>query len=126
MKKFLSMAAMLLLVGFMVSCGPATPSDIAADSIEYIKAGDYESYVNTFDMTVEKKQQYREMCEKKVTKGLQEKNGVADYKIVSETISEDGTKATVEALITYGNGESETTKFKFVKDGEVWKQVMAK
>ena len=126
MKKFVSMAAMLLLVGIMVSCGPATPSDIAVDSVKYIMVGDYESYVNTFDMTVEEKQQYREMCEKKVTKGLQEKNGVADYKIVSETISEDGTKATVEALITYGNGESETTKFKFVKAGEEWKQVMAK
>ena len=126
MKKFLSMAAMLLFVGFMVSCGPATPSDIAADSIEYIKAGDYESYVNTFDMSVEEKQQYREMCEKKVSKGLEQKGGITSYKVVSETISEDGTEATVEMLITYGNGESETTKFKFVKDGEVWKQVMAK
>lgn len=126
MKKFLSMAAMLLFVGFMVSCGPATPSDIAADSIEYIKAGDYESYVNTFDMSVEEKQQYREMCEKKVSKGLEQKGGITSYKVVSETISEDGTQATVEVLITYGDAESEISKFKFVKDGEVWKQVMAK
>ena len=126
MKKFLSMAAMLLFVGFVVSCGPATPSDIAADSIEYIKAGDYESYVNTFDMTVEEKQQYREMCEKKVSKGLEKKGGVTGYKVVNETISEDGTEATVEMLITYGNADSEISKFKFVKDGEEWKQVMAK
>lgn len=126
MKKFASMAVALLLVCFMVSCGPATPSDIAADSIEYIQAGDYESYVNTFDMSAEDKAQYREMFEKKATESLEESGGIQSYEIVSETISEDGTEATVEAVITYGNGETDNASFKFRKVGEEWKQVVNK
>lgn len=126
MKKIASMAVMLLLVCLVASCVPATPSRITAQSIEYIKAGDYESYINTFDMNSEEKAQYRDLFEKKGVKSIEEKGGILDYEIVSETITENGTKATVEALVTYGGGDKETSKFYFVKVGEEWKQVLNK
>lgn len=122
---FIIVAAMFVSC-FMVSCKQATPSTITADCIEYIKDGNYEAYVNTFNMNDEEKAQLKEMFEQKGKETIEKMEGVASYEIVEEKISEDGTKATVKAAITYGNGQTQDSKFHFVKVDDEWKQVMNK
>ena len=127
MKRFALMIIATVFAAFsFVGCKEATPSTITADCIEYIKAGDYEAYVNTFNMNEEEKAQLKEMFEKKGKETIDKMDGVASYEITEETISEDGMKATVKANITYGNGKSQESKFHFVKVEDQWKQEMKK
>ena len=127
MKRFALMIIATVFAAFsFVGCKEATPSTITADCIEYIKAGDYEAYVNTFNMNEEEKAQLKEMFEKKGNETIDKMEGVASYEITEETISEDGMKATVKANITYGNGKSQESKFHFVKVEDQWKQEMKK
>lgn len=127
MKRFALMIIATVFAAFsFVGCKEATPSTITADCIEYIKAGDYEAYVNTFNMNEEEKAQLKEMFEKKGKETIDKMEGVASYEITEETISEDGMKATVKANITYGNGKSQESKFHFVKVEDQWKQEMKK
>lgn len=127
MKRFALMIIATVFAAFsFVGCKEATPSTITADCIEYIKAGDYEAYVNTFNMNDEEKAQLQEMFEKKGKETIDKMEGVASYEITEETISEDGMKATVKANITYGNGKSQESKFHFVKVEDQWKQEMKK
>lgn len=127
MKRFAFILVAAMFVSFfMVSCKQATPSTITADCIEYIKDGNYEAYVNTFNMNDEEKAQLKEMFEQKGKETIEKMEGVASYEIVEEKISEDGTKATVKAAITYGNGQTQDSKFHFVKVDDEWKQEMNK
>lgn len=121
-------SALFIAVAIFTSCGqPATPSSITADCIEYVKAGDYEAYVNTYNATDEEKAQLKELFEQKGNAMIEENGGIESYEITEEQISEDGQKATVKFSITYGNGEvKKSNKFHFEKVDDEWKQVAKK
>ena len=127
MKKLASMfIAAMLIACCMVSCKQNTPSAAAANCIELIKAGDYAAFVNTYDLPDEEKAQLTVILEQKGQATVEKIGGIDKYEILEEVVSEDGTEATVKAQVTYGNGESDESTFKFVKVGGEWKQVMNK
>ena len=127
MKRFASLIVAAMLVACcLVSCKQNTPSAIAADCIESVKAGDYKAFVDTFDMTDEDKAQLTQVFEQKGKETIEKAGGIQGYEIIEENISEDGAKATVKSKITYGNGDTDDSTFAFAKvDGE-WKQVLEK
>lgn len=127
MKRIASMIVAAMLVACcMVSCKQNTPSAVAADCIELVKAGDYKAYVETYDMSAEDKAQLTEILELKGKETIEKAGGIQGYEILEEQIAEDGAKATVKVKINYGNGESDESTFAFAKvDGE-WKQVLEK
>ena len=57
----------------------------------------------------------------KGAKQIEEKGGISAYKVVEETVSEDGQKATVKVEITYGNGETEVEEYNMELVDGVWK-----
>lgn len=127
MKKLAFMfAAAMLVMCCMIGCKQATPATIAADCVEMIKAGDYEGYAATFNVNDEEKAQLAEMFEKKGKTTLEQMGGIEGYEVVEEVIDETGEKATVKVSITYGNGKTDDSKFKFVKVNDEWKQEMNK
>lgn len=119
--------AVIAMFFCVTSCsGPATPSKIATDCIEYMKEGNYAAFVATLDATDEQKAEFQNLIEEKGKKSIEKKKGIVAYKVLSEEISDNGNKAVVETEIEYGNGKKEKSKFRFVKvDGE-WKQVIKK
>lgn len=122
----LLIASFMFLAFTFVGCKETTPSSITSDCIEYVKDGNYEAYVNTFNMNAEEKAQLQEMFEKKGEETLKQYKGIESYEIIEENISEDGLKAAVKAKITYGNGETKEEKFRFVKVDDQWLQELNK
>ena len=128
MKKILFMSlAAIAMVLCMASCGSKpTPTSITKDCIESIKNGDYKAFAETLNVGDEEKAQFQQLLEEKGKKAIEKKDGIVGYEILSEEISEDGLKATVEAEIEYGNGKKDKSKFRYeLVDGE-WKQVIKK
>ena len=127
MKKLALVIGLIVVAFAFASCGNSnTPSGITSDCIEMLQKGDYEAYVNTFDLPAEKKAELKELFDKKGKSTIEEQKGIVSYEIIEETINEAGDKATVKASITYGNGHTEETKFYFKKVNEEWKQVLNK
>lgn len=124
MKRIAFIIATIVLVGMsFTSCSkPSTPASITADCVEYVQDGNYAAYVNTFNSTEEEKAQLQELFEKKGKELIEKQGGIESYEILEEKISEDGQKAVVTVKITYGNGEVDDSKFKFVKVNDEWKQ----
>jgi hypothetical protein len=110
----------------MVSCaGSSTPTSKAEAYLDDMKAGDYAAVIEHLHfkkaMTDQDKQQLATMLEEKGQKSIEKDGAIASYEIISETISEDGTTATVESLIKYEGGKEKTETIKLVNvDGE-WK-----
>ncbi len=127
MKKiaFIFAALFAMSIAF-TSCGKPTPSSITEDCIEMIEKGDWQGYVNTFDMPQDEKKQLQEMFEKKGKETIEDMDGIASYEIVEETISEDGNSAVVKAIIKYGNGKEEESKFYYNLVNGEWKQRLNK
>lgn len=122
------MAFAVMAVAFCsMSCSkPTTPASLAGDCVEYLKAGDFASFVETLDATEEQKAQFLQLFEEKGKKSFEKKGGIVGYEIVSEELSEDGQSATVVVAIEYGNGNKENSTLHFAKVDEVWKQVIKK
>ncbi len=127
MKKLALVIGVIVVAFTFASCGKSnTPSSITSDCIEMLQKGDYEAYVNTFDMPDKDKAQLKELFDQKGKSTIEEQKGIVSYEILEETINEAGDEAVVKAVITYGNGETDETKFHFKKVNDEWKQVLNK
>ncbi len=135
MKKVLLFSVCLFAMAFMSSCGGgSTPSDEALKCVELLQKGDYEALVDELkmdeDATPEEIEQGKQMFvalgKEKGGKQIEAKGGISSYKVVEETIAEDGKTAVVKVDITYGNGETETEKYDMeLVDGK-WKITLDK
>ena len=125
MKKILSLI-MALSVMTLVSCGGGgggkSPSNTAKNYLDALKSGKYEKAIGYFDMDKLEADQMKALTGK-MDESLKAKGGVKSFKLVDggETISECGKKATVEAVMTYGNGETEEQKLKLKNVNDEWK-----
>lgn len=114
---FVAVAAMALW-----SCGDSnTPSAVAEKSVKCLQNSDYEGYVDLLGTndgkdSEEGEEQLVALLREKGEKTMKEKQGLKSYEVLSEEISEDGNKATVEMKIVYGNGEEKTEKVKLAKN----------
>ena len=127
---FVAVAALALW-----SCGDSnTPSAVAEKSVKCLQNSDYEGYVDLLGTgtkdgkdSEEGKEQLVALLREKGEKTMNEKQGLKSYEVLSEEISEDGNKATVEMKIVYGNGEEKTDKVKLKKnDKGEWRIIWGK
>ncbi len=136
MKKLFLLASCLFVLVLAASCGgsgASTPSDEALKCVALIQDGNYEALVEEiqFDQdTPEKVEQAKQMLiamgKDKGAKQIEAKGGITDYKVVEETIAEDGQTAKVKVDVTYGNGSVETEKYNMVNVDGTWKMTIDK
>lgn len=125
-KSVFGILALVVMAVCFWSCGGCnTPSKVVEKSIEYVKAKNYEAYVNLIQIeekngkTVEEqKEQLLALLQGKLDQTLEKQQGIASCEILSEEIAEDGNTAVVKAKITYGNGTTDDQKFKLVKNAD--------
>lgn len=135
MKKVIYLSLAMMCILSMIACSSgSTPGAAAKKYVGYMQAGDYEKFVEGIafpeETSAEELQQakdmYVAMFKEKGDKEIQEKGGVKDIEILSETIAEDGKTAVVEVKMIYGNGETDTDKMDMILDNGNWKISMKK
>lgn len=120
MKKiiFSLLAACIVL---FTSCGA---TGMAVDSVtymEYLKAGDYEKFVENFTpaLDADTKAMFVESLE-----AVEEANGlISDYVVKESGITEDGKQAQVIYTVTYENGETLEYPMGLELVGNDWKML---
>lgn len=125
MKKLLFGIFTCLCALIMVSCaGSSTPTSKAEAYLDDMKAGDYKSMIEHLHFkniqTDEQKMQLVTMLEEKGKKSIEKDGAISAYEITSETISEDGTTATIECTLKYEGGKEEHKTIKLVTVDGKW------
>lgn len=129
MKKFIYLFSLTLACTFLLSsCSADTPGQVAKDFVGYLKSGDSKKMMGTIAMDKDMDQSDKKQAElaaaamaEKAKAGLEEKGGLKNVEIVSETIDEDGETAKVVLKLTYGNGNDDENTYKMVKQDGKWK-----
>lgn len=111
-----------------------TPAVAAKEYVELIKVGNYEEFVDAIVFEEPAKAPAVTPEQKKAVKTsnaqalktvhhatVEEKGGLKDVAVVSETVAPDGQTADVILAGTYNNGEIETITCKMVNDEKRWK-----
>ena len=127
----LSLSVMCLFL--LTACLSNSPGAAAKKYVGYLQDGNAKAYTEGIamceDATAEQKKQAEAMMGAMVEKGkkaLDEKGGIKDVEIISETISEDGKTADVVLKITYGNcSVEEDDQLMVLEDGK-WKMKIKK
>jgi len=111
--------------------GEKSPSDIEMGMWKLVQKGNYKKVADYWlensvdedfkDGSKEQIKMMSSMFSEKMKESMEEKGGLKDFKIESEEISEDGTTATVEVLLTYGDGSTEEHTSKYKKVDDKWK-----
>lgn len=124
-KTILGIFAIVVMVLATWSCGggaSSTPSGVAEEAIKCLQEKDYEGYSKLIYLkekegqTIEDQQKaIVALIADKMNKTLDKKEGIKSYEIISEEIAEDGNSAKVKTKITYGNGDTDDQKMKFIK-----------
>lgn len=125
-KSVFGILALVVMTVCFWSCGGGnTPSKVVEKSIEYVKAKNYEAYVDLIQIeekkgksVEEQKEQLLALLQGKLDQTLEKQQGIASCEILSEEIAEDGNTAVVKAKITYGDGTTDDQKFKLVKNAD--------
>ena len=125
-KSVFGIIALVVMSVCFWSCGGGnTPSKVVEKSIEYVKAKNYEAYVDLIQIeekkgksVEEQKEQLLALLQGKLGPTLDKNQGIASCEILSEEIAEDGNTAVVKAKITYGDGTTDDQKFKLVKNAD--------
>ena len=132
MKKFTILAAICCFV--LASCGGGgingnSPSALQKTMSGYVKAGDYEKAVRFWaeNMDIKDDEEAKKQMDQmvalfsgKLQAEVDKRDGVESIEILEETISEDGTKATVKHVTKYKNGENDEQTSKFVNVDGKW------
>jgi len=128
MKKIASLI-MALCVMTLVSCssggagGKNTPTKAVKEYLDCLKSEKFSKSLTYFDGVPEVESAEMEALAGKMEESMKEQGGLKSFVLVEggETISECGETATVEAVLTYGNGNIAENTFNLKKvDGE-WK-----
>jgi len=111
--------------------GEKSPADIEAGLWKLVQKGDYEKAMDYWvenstdeNMKGKSKEEVKAMSKmfaEKMKESMKEKDGLKDFKIVSEEISEDGTTAKVTVLLTNGDGSTDEQTKKYKKVDGKWK-----
>lgn len=118
MKKLFTFAAVCLFVVALCACSSSkTPEGVTEKAIKCVIAKDYKGYVDLMHFSKEKsdedKQQIASLIKDKMSKEVENKEGIRDYTIGTPEITDD--KAVVPYTLTYGNGETKEDSMKLVK-----------
>jgi len=98
-----------------------SPSGITKSFLNKMVRGDYDKALDYYAANCEDGGSLILMMKDKIKASLQEDGKIKSYKIVSEEISDDGKRATVSFTTVSSNGNTDSSKVKFVKKDGVWK-----
>lgn len=112
--------------------GSDSPKELETKMLQELKSQNYEKAVEfwldnsdqTKDKagpTAEQKEEFVKGVGEKMKATLDKKEGIKEFAITEETISEDGLTAQVKSTVTYGNGKEETRTTKYKKVEGDWK-----
>lgn len=115
---------MVMAVVCLVGCSKNTPKGVVEDYYNYLQNKEYDKAAQCFasdnSQDESQKEEIVSQFSSKLKESLEEQNGLKSYKILSDSICNDST-AYVMTQYTLGNGETDDTKIKVVKEGEDWK-----
>ena len=122
MRKLFSLLAIVMAMALFSSCSSDSPSGVAEKAMKCIKAKDYKGYADLLLFNdaddAEKLQREKDgaaaMLGEKMDETMKEKDGIKDYKVVSEEVKDS--VATVKMEIVFGNGDTKDNSFKMKKD----------
>lgn len=135
MKKNLCyLSGLIIMCLFLFSaCSSETPGGAAKKYTNYLKSGKYDKFIDGIamgeDISAEEKKEAKAMFTsmmEKGKKGIEQKGGIKDVKIVSEEIDEDGETATVVLNVIYGDGTNNEQKYDMIKEKGDWKMEIKK
>ena len=137
MKKVLCLGLFMVALFVLAACSPSSPGAAVKQYAEYFKDGKYEKFVEGIalkkkgngeqeKLKPEEKEGLVAMIKEKGAKQVEKKDGIKNIEIVSETVEEDGNKATVVLKQTYGNGDEEEQTYRMVKEDGKWKMDISK
>lgn len=111
MKKILSFLCLAFVALAFVSCSKNTPEAVVKEYIVDIQKGQYEDALDLFYFktapSADEKEQYVALFRDKVSKDIDQKDGIAGYEITSTEMGEDGLSAKVTYILKYGDGSTD-------------------
>lgn len=115
-------AALLATIGLFTSCKnePKGPEAVAKQAMTALQNGDYDGFVNTFNMSDSDKQMLVGLLKEKGTESIDEHGGIRNFKITDKEI--DGDHAKVVVHIVYKDGVEGDEELKFVQEDGAWYQ----
>lgn len=126
--KILFSFALITAIFAVLSCGgSSTPGDVVKTAMENIADENYDAAVAVY--VTNKGEELSEKEQNKIKaflpsgkEDLDKKGGLKEIQIIKETISEDGTTATVKTQLIYGNGKKgEESDTKLIKVNGKWR-----
>ena len=133
MKK-LSLILSLIIASFVLlttSCGTSSsssPADISKSILKNTEKGNSDAVIAVFSTNGK---ELSEEDEAKLTamilmgqEEIKKKDGLKSVEVIEEKINEAGDGAKVDLKIVYGNGEEDTSTYKFVMEDGKWKYTM--
>ena len=130
MKRKLSTIGLLLLafaiVSVMVSCGggKSTPARATLAFTDNVENGNIDAAISMLQGVKEASPEEIDKLRaglSESSKEMKENGGIKNKEILKETLSEDGTTATVQMRVTYGDGSTDDSDTKLVKTDDGWK-----
>ncbi|MFR9650294.1 MAG: DUF4878 domain-containing protein [Rikenellaceae bacterium] len=111
LKLFVAAIAMVA----MVACGGgSSASSVAVKQVECQYNCDIDGLLKLCNMTAEEKEQFKPMLDEKMVKSIEKElasvDGFKGAKAIEEVISEDGSEATVQVELTFGDGSTKIQK----------------
>lgn len=103
---------------------PKGPEAVAKEAMSAIQKGDYDGFVNTFNMSDSDKQMLAGLLKEKGTESINEHGGIRNFKITDKEI--DGDHAKVVVHIVYKDGVEGDEELKFVQEDGAWYQEFSK
>ncbi len=125
MKKILFSFCIAFVAFVFSACNSSSsPEGVVKEYIECVKSGNYEKIVDLMhfkkELSDSDKEQLVSLFRDKVSKSLEEKQGIASFSIDDVTLAEGGESATVKYTINYGDGTSKTEEGDVVKVDDKW------
>ncbi len=124
MKKVFSVLTLILALFVLTACNSNTPDGVAEKGMKCMQQKDYAGFVDLVYFgkdkhpTAEDKKNLEELIRTKAGEAYEKKEGIKSYEVVSEEMSEDGSKAAVKMKIVYNNGTEDDDKISLIKDQE--------
>jgi hypothetical protein len=130
MKKIAYLMVIVVLSVFVASCAAKkdSPADAAKNIASLFQKKNYTAIVDciafdeneTPENIAAQKNLYENIFSEKAGESFDEKGGIKSYEVLEETISDDGTKASVKMQYNYGDGSSEEISNDFVRVNDKW------
>ena len=127
MKKIANLTLLLaIIVTIAAGCSfNGSPSDTVKAAYDKLMKKDFDGVLDLYDndgkeLTKDEREAAKNMLVFAFNNVEKEFNGIEKVEVTKETISDDGKTATVDCLIVYGNGKSDTSTERLVRKDNRW------